>query len=70
MRADDRDSHIRYPRPLLRRRQRRAVSRRPLEVGAKLLDGGDRYRVERVEPPPSQSGFGHAWATRIDGSSF
>jgi hypothetical protein len=40
----------------------------PLAVGAELVDGGARYRVERVEPPPNPGGFGHAWARRIDGA--
>jgi hypothetical protein len=40
----------------------------PLEVGAELHDGGVRYGVERVEPPPNASAFGHAWARRIDAS--
>jgi hypothetical protein len=42
----------------------------PLRRGANMTafvsDDGDRHRVERVEPLPSESGFGHAWATRID----
>jgi hypothetical protein len=39
----------------------------PLAAGAELLDGGARYLVERVESPPNPSGFGHAWARRIEG---
>ena len=38
----------------------------PLAVGVELTEGGARYRVERVEPPPNPSAFGHAWVTRID----
>jgi hypothetical protein len=30
------------------------------------MDGGARYRVERVEPPPNQSAFGHAWARLVE----
>jgi hypothetical protein len=40
----------------------------PLDVGAELADGAGRYRVERVEPPPNPSAFGHAWASRLDGA--
>jgi hypothetical protein len=35
----------------------------PLDVGAELADGGARYHVERVEPPPNPNAFGHAWAS-------
>jgi hypothetical protein len=38
----------------------------PLEVGDELRDGDGRYRVERVEQPPSPRGFGHAWAELDD----
>jgi hypothetical protein len=34
---------------------------RPLEPDDELFDGGSRYRVVGVEPPPSTAGFGHAW---------
>ena len=34
---------------------------RPLEVGERT-DGGERYRVVRVEPKQTRGGFGHAWA--------
>jgi hypothetical protein len=37
----------------------------PLEPGVELVDGGDRYRVVRVEQPPNPSSFGHVFATRI-----
>jgi hypothetical protein len=40
----------------------------PLTVGVVLADGGARYRVERVEPPPNPNAFGHAWVTRLGGS--
>ena len=39
----------------------------PLEPGDELRDGGGRYRVERLEPPPNPSAFGHASARRIEG---
>jgi hypothetical protein len=38
----------------------------PLNPGDELADGGARYRVERVEPPPNPSAFGHAWASLIE----
>jgi hypothetical protein len=41
--------------------------REPLTVGGELADGGIRYRVERVEPPPNPNAFGHAWVTRLGG---
>jgi hypothetical protein len=40
----------------------------PLTVGSELADGGARYRVERVEPPPNPNAFGQAWVARIDRS--
>jgi hypothetical protein len=40
----------------------------PLEPGAEFADGGNRYRVEQVEPPPNPSAFGHVWAMRADGA--
>ena len=39
---------------------------RPLEVGDELQDGGQRYRVARVEPKATRGGFGQAWAD-LDG---
>jgi hypothetical protein len=36
----------------------------PLEVGRELDDGGSRYRVAKVEPPPNSRSFGHAGAHR------
>jgi hypothetical protein len=35
-------------------------------VGVELADGGRRYRVERVEPPPNPNAFGHAWVARLE----
>ena len=37
----------------------------PLEVGAELREGGERYRVERVEQPAHGSALGHAWVALI-----
>lgn len=37
-----------------------------LAVGDELGDGGRRYRVTRVEPPPNPSAFGHAWVMGVD----
>jgi hypothetical protein len=34
-------------------------------AGNELTDGGARYRVERVEPPPNPSAFGHAWGDAL-----
>jgi hypothetical protein len=36
-----------------------------LVPGAELRDGGARYRLLRVEHPPSPQGFGHAWAELV-----
>ena len=36
----------------------------PLELGRELVDGGSRYGVVRVERPPGELAFGHAWAER------
>ena len=41
----------------------------PLALGDELRDGGDRYRVERVDAPPNPMSFGHVWATRIESAS-
>jgi hypothetical protein len=38
----------------------------PLAPGDEVADGGVRYRVERVEPPPNPTAFGHAWVARIE----
>jgi hypothetical protein len=34
----------------------------PIAVGAEVPDGGNRYRVDRVEAKPNPSAFGRAWA--------
>jgi hypothetical protein len=34
----------------------------PLEAGEIIDDCSERYRVVKVEPPPSEAGFGRAWA--------
>ena len=39
--------------------RKRAV---PLRVGDEIDDCGEHYRVVRVEHPPSEAGFGRAWA--------
>jgi hypothetical protein len=36
----------------------------PLVEGAELRDGGARYWVVKVEQPPGELAFGHAWAER------
>jgi hypothetical protein len=38
----------------------------PLDVGVELAEGADRYRVTRVEQPPNERSFGHAWAELVD----
>ena len=38
----------------------------PLEVGDELSEGGRRYTVERVAPPPNPDALGHAWVRRTD----
>ena len=42
---------------------------RPLDAGDEIDDGGERYRVVRVEQPSTGQGFGQAWveATRDPG---
>jgi hypothetical protein len=40
----------------------------PLDVGCELTEGADRYRVVRVEQPPNERSFGHAWAELLDGA--
>src|SRR5262245_56300126 len=37
-----------------------------LEVGAELREGGERYRVGRVEQPGHARAIGHAWVARIE----
>ena len=56
-------AHLRI---ILRRcpqRQRDAA----LDGGDVLVDGGESYRVVRVEQPKSVRSFGHAWTTLIGG---
>ena len=36
----------------------------PLWPGDEVTDGGASYKVMRVEQPPSEAGFGHAWVER------
>jgi hypothetical protein len=38
---------------------------KPLEVGAEPREGGERYRVERVEQLVHGTALGHAWVTLI-----
>jgi hypothetical protein len=38
-----------------------------LDVGAEVMDGGARYRVEPVEPPPNSNAFGHVWVKLTEG---
>jgi hypothetical protein len=35
---------------------------RQLEVGEEMMDGGQRYRIERVQERKTRGGVGHAWA--------
>lgn len=37
----------------------------PLRPGDALFDGGVDYVVERVEPAPNPTSFGHAWARAV-----
>ena len=37
-----------------------------LDVGSEVTDRGARYRVERIEQPPDERAFGHAWARLIE----
>jgi hypothetical protein len=37
-----------------------------LDVGSEVTDRGARYRVERIEQPPHERAFGHAWARLIE----
>ncbi len=41
------------------------VRPRPLEVGAPVEDCGSQYVIVIPEPPPSEAGFGRAWAERL-----
>jgi hypothetical protein len=38
----------------------------PLRPADELRDGSARYQVERVEPPPNSTAFGHAWVKRTE----
>ena len=40
----------------------------PLVEGDEFDDCGAHYRVVRVEQPPSEAGFGRAWAEAADDS--
>jgi hypothetical protein len=68
MGTDWRDSQIRYLVHFDDGGSGMRYSNEPLDVGVELTEGDNRYRVERVEPPPNPSAFGHAWAERIAGS--
>ena len=65
MRADWRDSQIRYLVQFDDGGSGVRYRSEPLTVGFELTVGGARYRVERVEPPPNPNAFGHAWVTRL-----
>jgi hypothetical protein len=43
--------------------------REPLTAGDTIEDGGAKYVVTTVEPPPSNAGFGRAWAVRLPSPS-
>jgi hypothetical protein len=34
-------------------------------VGDEMSEGGRRYAVERVEPPPNPDALGHAWVRLV-----
>jgi len=61
MGADWRDSQIRYLVHFDDGGSGMRHRAEPLTVGVELADGGHRYRVEWVEPPPNPNAFGHAW---------
>lgn len=42
----------------------------PLEVGAEIADGGDRYRIARVEESKTAGGFSQAWAELETGKAM
>ena len=65
MRADWRDSQIRYLVHFDDGGSGMRYRDEPLTVGVELADGGTVYQVERVEPPPNPNAFGHAWVTRL-----
>ena len=64
MRADWRDSQIRYLVHFSDGGSGMRYRDEPLTVGVELTDGARRYRVERVEPPPNPNAFGHACVIR------
>jgi hypothetical protein len=66
MGTDWRESQIRYLVTFSDGGSGRRVRDEPLEVGAELDDGRNRYRVVRVEQPPSPRGFGRAWAELVE----
>jgi hypothetical protein len=68
MGADSRDSQIRYLVHFDDGGSGMRYRSEPLTVGVELTDGGTRYCVERVQPPPNCNAFGHAWVTRMDRS--
>lgn len=57
-----RDSQIRYLVHFSDGGAGRRFRDEPLEVGAELMEGRRRYRVVRVEQPPSPRRLGRAWA--------
>jgi hypothetical protein len=63
MGADWRDSQIRYLVHFDDGGSGMRYRSEPLPIGNELADGGSRYRVERLEPPPNPNAFGHAWVT-------
>jgi hypothetical protein len=58
MGADWRDSQIRYLVHFSDGGSGMHYRSEPLTVGVELADGGARYRVERVEPPPTRTRSG------------
>ena len=68
MGADWRDSHIRYLVHFDDGGSGMRHRAEPLSIGDELDDGGSRYRVKRVDPPPNPNGFGHAWVARLGAS--
>jgi hypothetical protein len=65
MGADWRDSQIRYLVHFDDGGSGMRYRTEPLAIGDELADGGSRYRVEHVEPPPNPNAFGHAWVSRL-----
>jgi hypothetical protein len=62
--GDWRDGQIRYLVHYSDGRSGMRYLDEPLEEGAELRDDGACYRVARVEQPPGELAFGHAWAER------